>query len=319
MVFPFVLFVAVCLAGLSAYTAYRSRRIDQAFIADGSISHLDGVQVHYHYFEKDRPKTCNSDRTVLLFIHGASGNARDQMLAFKDEFLGEYSLLFVDRPGLGHSQRCSPSYASPRVQARLILKLLAELGVRRCLVVGHSFGASVAAALAIESPSLVKGCAFLAPATHPWPGGVNWYYRVAALPFVGWLFCWTLTLPVGQLLAPYSIRGVFFPSEPPAGYAEHIHLPLLFRPRTFRANAFDIARLKSHLEEQSRQYGSIGQPCLIVTGTEDTVVWPSIHSEGLKRDLPNSSLIRLEGAGHMPHLTHSREIAGHIRQLAEEL
>jgi hypothetical protein len=90
---------------------------------------------------------------------------------------------------------------------------------------------------------------------------------------------------------------------------------LLFLPDAFRSNATDIARLKPHVIAQSKDYGGLEQPTVILTGTEDTVVWPSIHSEGLLRDLPNAELVVLEGAGHMPHHTRTDAIVEALDRL----
>ncbi|GGB32368.1 esterase [Roseibium aquae] len=300
----------ICLAG---YTAFRTREISRRHRADGSFAEIYGTRLHYHMLSA----TKHPDRPFLVFIHGASGNAHDQMLAFKERFAGEFPLLFVDRPGLGFSDRDMAGHASPKAQAELIGGLLRHLQIEAAVVVGHSLGAAIAAALALEEPDRVKRLVFLAPATHPWPGGVHWYYSVAAMPVIGSLFCWTLTLPVGERLVPRSLANVFQPAAPPAGYARTIRLSLLFRPKSFRANAMDIALLKPHLVNQSKRYGEITQPAVIVTGTQDTVVWPSIHSKGLESDLPNARLVVLDGAGHMPHLTHGAEIEAEIRAVCD--
>ncbi|MEP0232107.1 alpha/beta hydrolase [Roseibium sp.] len=240
-------------------------------------------------------------------------------IAFEGQFDEDFDLLFVDRPGLGHSSRRMPDHRDPIEQARSIGALLDALGISSCFVVGHSLGAAVTAALALERADLVRGLAFLAAATHPWPGGVNWYYQVAARPVLGPVFCWTLTLPVGELLAPKSLTQVFAPDHVPPNYANEIGLPLLFRPHSFRANAQDVASLKRCLSRQSERYGEIDQPKLVVTGTHDSVVWPSIHSDGLMRDLGSARLLVLEGAGHMPHHTHSVQIAAEIREMMAAL
>lgn len=313
MIFAFVIFFA--FAGLLAvYTYMRSRKIDADYQADGQFAKIDGVRLHYHFCDTACPEAL-----PLVFIHGASGNAYDQITAFARHFERRHPLLFVDRPGLGFSDRDFGLHASPRMQARLIAGLLDQLKIDRCLVVGHSLGGAVAAALGLEVRGKVKGLVFVAPATHPWPGGVSWYYSVAALPVIGRLFCWTLTVPVAERLVASSLEHVFEPSNVPVDYVKEIRLPLLFRPDSFRANAQDIAHLKSNVREQSKDYGNLDQPTVVVTGTGDTVVWPIIHSEGLVRDLPNARLVVLQDAGHMLHHTHGTEIAVEIDGLIQQV
>ena len=297
---------------LALYTELRRRRINARYQPAGTLGFVDCAHVHYVH---SRPSAASEDAPRLLFIHGASGNLLDLRFAFASHFADTHEMLFVDRPGLGFSERNLPPEASPRDQARRIAALLERLDFGPAVVIGHSFGASVAAALALEAPDRVKGLVFLAPATHPWNGGVAWYYRLAAMPVVGELFCRTLALPAAERLAPASMRHVFAPAAVPEGYDAAIGVDLLFRPGSFRSNAMDLAAFNRHLAEQSRYYGNITQPALAITGDQDTVVWPSIHSKGLERDLPNCRLIELPGAGHMPQHSHTEEIVALIRGL----
>ena len=41
----------------------------------------------------------------------------------------------------------------------------------------------------------------LAPVAYPWPGGVGHYNRLVATPVIGPLLAYTVTLPLGLLLA----------------------------------------------------------------------------------------------------------------------
>lgn len=307
-----LLAILVVLASLAGYSALRFHQIRRSIRPDGEMCTVDGVQLHYHFFSAEN--AC-PDTPTLVFLHGASGNAYDSQLAFLKPLKGRYPLLFLDRPGLGFSGTIPDGKNSPARQAELIDGLLRELGIDRCIAIGHSLGASVTAALGLRAPDQICGLAFLAPATHPWPGGVAWYNHVAAAPVIGWLFCRILTLPVAEYLAPRSIQHVFHPEPQPENYNQATRLPLLFLPDAFRSNATDIARLKPHVIAQSKDYGDLEQPTVILTGTEDTVVWPSIHSEGLLRDLPNAELVVLEGAGHMPHHTRTDAIVEALDQL----
>jgi pimeloyl-ACP methyl ester carboxylesterase len=312
--FPVVLLAI--LASLAVYTGFKVRRINRRHGPDGSFATVEGVRLHYHFFPGPEG---SHRRPVLVFLHGASGNACDTRLAFEEVYRGRYPVLFVDRPGLGHSERGNGAHVPPEGQARLIAGLLERLAIENAVIVGHSLAGSVTAALGLIAPERVRGLAFLAPVTHVWPGGVNWYYTLTALPVIGWLFTWTLTLPVGERLAPAAMRNVFHPDRPPMDYDGAIRLPLLFRPNSFRANAEQICRVKEAVRAQAVHYPALKQPALVVTGTDDTVVWPSIHCEGLLRDLPDVEVLMLDRAGHMPHHTHTGDICGALDRLVERV
>ncbi|WP_434055404.1 MAG: alpha/beta hydrolase [Roseibium sp.] len=316
MVLIAFLFVAALFLGAFLYTLLQVRVIKRRYQPDGSFFEADSNKLHYHFY---RHPGQDETAPVLVFLHGASGNAYDMKLAFLEALKGHHSLLFVDRPGLGFSVSSKSGSDLPDGQASALGRLLEALEIKTAIVVGHSLGSAVTAALGLAAPERVKGLAFLAPVSHEWPGGVNWYYNLAALPVIGALFSWTLTLPVGGLLVPSAMTNVFLPDRAPQDYFAGIRLPLLFRPASFRANSRQIALLKPALIRQSRSYSKLQQPTLVVSGTEDTVVWPSIHCEGLLRDLPNAQLLMLDQAGHMPHHTHTDDIAKALLKLVRRV
>jgi pimeloyl-ACP methyl ester carboxylesterase len=91
-------------------------------------------------------------------------------------------MLFVDRPGHGYSERGGPENASPPARPMRLPALMDKRGIDKAIIVGHSFGGAIAAAFGVRHPEKTAGLLFLAPATHPWPGGIDWYYHVATAP-----------------------------------------------------------------------------------------------------------------------------------------
>ncbi|MET1412761.1 alpha/beta hydrolase [Roseibium sp. HPY-6] len=314
MIFILVFITSLLVAAL--YTYFRVREINRQIRPDGSFAEVGGARLHYHYYPADRR---DPDAPVLVFLHGASGNAYDARLAFLNSLKNKHDLLFVDRPGLGFSTGQSGVHDLPEGQAKVLSLLLEELEIDNAIVVGHSLAGSVTAALALCAPERVRGLVFLAPVSHAWPGGVNWYYNVASWPALGAIFCWTLTLPIGQGQIEKALTNVFLPDGAPENYVRETKVLLLFRPASFRANARQIAYLKQAVIRQSKRYAEIMQPTLIVTGTHDTVVWPSIHCEGLLRDLPNAELLMLDLAGHMPQHTHTDTVVEAIEKLVKRV
>ncbi|MFD1745199.1 alpha/beta fold hydrolase [Rhizobium helianthi] len=236
----------------------------------------------------------------IVFIHGASGNLRDQEAAFLAPLKGRAELLFVDRPGHGYSQRGGPENAYPDGQAAAISKLMEKLGIRKAIIVAHSFGGAIAASFALNHADKVIGTLYLAPATHPWPGGIDWHYRVTSTPVIGWLFSHTLAMPAGLLLMDGATKSVFAPNQRRETYVEEGAPALVLRPSAFQNNAEDVANLLGYVTRVSPRYTDIETPAIIMTGDSDPIVLANIHSVGLKRDIRNSELIWLQGVGHKP-------------------
>ena len=132
------------------------------------------------------------------------------------------------------------------------------------------------------------------------PGGVGRYNKIVATPVIGPLLAYTVTLPLGLLLAEPGARGVFLPQAMPPGFVKNTATPLLLRPREFLANARDLVTLKAAVAEQARRYAEIKSPITIISGDEsDKTVSTRIHSRPLAETAPNARLIVLPGVGHM--------------------
>ena len=141
-------------------------------------------------------------------IHGASGNLEDMRLALGERLSARYRVILVDRPGPWLERATAePDAASPAHQAAMLSEMLDRLGIDRAIIVAHSWAGTVATALALDHPDQVAGLVLLAPVSHPWPGGIAWYYHIAAAPLFGPLFAYTLALPLGELLLRADCRG----------------------------------------------------------------------------------------------------------------
>jgi pimeloyl-ACP methyl ester carboxylesterase len=234
--------------------------------------------------------------------------------------IDRYRVIAIDRPGHGWSDRPGGrADAAPARQAALTHEALAAIGVEHAVVVGHSLGGSVATRLALEHPEMVSGLMLLAPATHPWPGGVAWYYTPATTPVLGTLFAHTLAMPFGLAVFDRAIDAVFAPQAPPATYADAAGARLVLRPREFQANAEDVKDLLGYVREQASRCSAIKAPTVIITGDVDKIVSPQIHSAALAREIEGAKLILLPGVGHVPQCAAPDVVAREIDRLAQRV
>jgi pimeloyl-ACP methyl ester carboxylesterase len=110
----------------------------------------------------------------LVFVHGLSGswpNWLEQLPAFA----AEHRVVTLDLPGFGHSPM-PPQTISIAGYARLLDRLLGELGVDAAAVVGNSMGGFIAAELAIAFPQRVERLVLVSAAgisTHRHRGSVT--------------------------------------------------------------------------------------------------------------------------------------------------
>ena len=287
----------VFAGALFLFTHWRTRRIEAHFPPVGVLRDVGGGVLH---IVEQAP--IGPERGAVLLVHGASGNHADMMAALGPRLAASgFRAIAIDRPGHGWSSRSGRRQSSPALQAALIREALARHGVHQAIVVVHSWAGALGLAMALEAPQFTRALVLLAPATHPWPGGVSWYYPLAAAPGLGWLFRHFLVMPAGLMTMAAAVASVFAPGAPPADYADTTKLPLVLRPAHFLANAEDVVDLKPFVTEWAPRYREIRTPTLIVTGDRDGVVYAHIHSVGCARDIPGAVLTTLPGIGHSPH------------------
>ena len=271
-------------------------RAATAFPPTGRLIETAGTVVHAHV---QGPQDGTAPDVIL--IHGASGNTRDWTFGFADLLDDHARVIAFDRPGLGHSPALHDRGESPAEQAAVLDAAAAELGVRRAVVVGHSYGGAVAMAWALEHPERVAAVVSLAGATMPWRGGLGPWYSIASSPLGGATVVPLVAAFAPRGLAEQSVTQIFAPQPAPEGYLDHIGLPLTLRPDTLRANARQVNGLKPHVTAMAARYPGVTIPVEIVHGDRDTIVPLTTHSAPMARLLPDARLTVLQGIGHMPH------------------
>ncbi|WP_442981148.1 alpha/beta fold hydrolase [Rhizobium sp. SL42] len=307
-----IVFLAALLLVLVAATYVRARMIEATYPNIGTLTDVGGYRLNALHV----PAGANADLPPIVFIHGASGNLRDQAGAFLNALEGRAEMLFVDRPGHGYSERGGPQNDFPDGQARAIARLMELKGIDRAIIVGHSFGGAITASFGVLFPDKTAGLLFLSAATHPWPGGVDWYYHLASTPIIGPIFCHTLALHAGMARLDAATRHVFAPNARSRTYAEDTGPALVLRPATFRSNAIDVANLLGYVTRFAPRYSEIDKPTVVITGDSDEIVLEEIHSRGLARDIAGSELVWIKGLGHKPDYVATDLVIAAIGKLA---
>lgn len=274
---------------------------------------VTGGRLHVVVLE---PPGGGSGKTLLL-LHGASGNLKDMQESIGRPLARRHRVILVDRPGHGFSDRLGGrKMSSPARQADAIVEALDRLGVKRVVVVGHSWSGALATNLALDHPSRVSGLVTLSGATHPYPGGSGWYNDIAATPLVGDLFIAAIVGPVGRARFADGVKSTFKPRDPPPNYIERTDAMLLLRQGEFKANAEDLVDLKPFVRQQAPRYGEIRVPTTIVVADKDGIVSPEIHSKALHDQIRGSKLVVLPGTGHMPHWNATSRVVSEIDAVA---
>jgi pimeloyl-ACP methyl ester carboxylesterase len=303
------LIAVALLVSLWSFTRLSVAAIEQRFPPVGAFVAIEGLRVHV--LDTGGPPNA----PALLLLHGASGNLREPVEALREALGGRFRLIAVDRPGHGHTERGGRDMSDPARQADIVAAVLAKLDLQSVIVLGHSWGAAVATALAVQRQDQVAGLILVAPASHPWPGGVSARSRFFALPRVGRALAELVVVPIGLLLVPAAVRALFAPDAAPERYASRIGALLAVRPATFVANSRDVADLYENVVRLSARYDEIAAPTEVITAHTDPIVSPAIHAFGLARDIPDARLTVTSGGGHMLHWTRTAEVVAAIERV----
>jgi len=251
----------------------------------------------------------------VVLLHGASGNLRDWTASPLWPRLASRRVVALDRPGFGRSD---PTRGHPWRLDHQVAALRAALhaaGVRRAVLVGHSYSGALVLAWALRHPDEVAGLCVLSGATMDFGSDVRLGYRVVALPVLGRAIAAAVPALVSARRLDRALGAVFAPQRVPEGYAERADVRLALRPRTFRINARALAALRGQLAAMEPRYPEIRCPVVAVHGTADRVVPASIHAERLVPLIPGARLSLLDGVGHMPHHAVPEAVAGEILAL----
>jgi pimeloyl-ACP methyl ester carboxylesterase len=287
--------VVAALAVLALVTQAGVLLVQRAHPASGAMIEVAGASLH---IVELGPRDAAGPPIVML--HGASCNLEAMRQPLGEALAKNHRVILIDRPGHGWSTRARLEDSTPEIQGRMIDEALARLGIGKAILVVHSWAGALGARMALDYPQHVAGLVMLAPVAYPWPGGVGRYNKIVAMPVIGPLLAYTITLPLGALLVGSGARGVFFPQAMPDGYVRDSATMLLLRPREFLANAHDLATLKAAVAEQAPRYAEIKAPVTIISGDgSDKTVSTHIHSQPMAATAPNAKLIVLPGVGHM--------------------
>lgn len=278
-------------AGLALAGCAPSERPEAAYPPIGKFVEVKGLPIHY--------AEAGEGPTVIL-IHGANGNLRDFTYSLFGKLAERYHVIAFDRPGHGYSARPAVDGEAPAVQAAILSEAAAKLGVKRAVLVGHSWGGAVAAAWALDRPEQTAAMVSLAGAVYPWGGGGGALYAMANSGIGPLLGAAARTYVSGDRMESL-VADVFAPNPPAPGYARYIGVPLALRPDTFRYNAVEIDHLNDMLKPQAARYGELAMPVEIVHGEEDKTVGYEVHSVPLQRAAQRANLTLIPGVGHMPH------------------
>jgi pimeloyl-ACP methyl ester carboxylesterase len=297
---------SLVLAGGKVVTDRLVARNEAAYPPAGELLRVEGLSMHVVRAGAGRP---------VVYIHGAKGSVNDFTYSLRDSLARHYLAVAVDRPGCGASERPGSDGAEPTTQARLIHGAVRALTREPVVLIGHSLGAAVALAYALDHPQDVAAVVTLNGYVMPLGRPHSPLAHVIGTAMLGPLFLNTLLVPVGYAVGTLLLRAAFAPDAAPPGYAPAA-LANALSPTHMANDSTDLRVIDRALELLAARYERLSMPIVAVTGLEDRVIYPR-QSRRLCEIAPHGELIAIPGAGHLAHFTHPEAVVAAVRRAWE--
>jgi pimeloyl-ACP methyl ester carboxylesterase len=301
-------------AGLLAATAIVNRQLAQKAQRDnppkGQFIEVDGVRLHYVERGTGRP---------LVLFHGNGSMIQDfESSGLIDLAAKNYRVIVFDRPGFGHSSRPRDVVWTPEAQASLFANALDRLNVRKAIVLGHSWGASVAVALAIRRPALVEALVLASGYYFPTVRTDVLALSGPAIPGLGDIVSFTISPLVTRLMWPLLLRKMFGPQSVPEKFAG-FPKEMAVRPSQIRASAAETALMIPAAFSSAKTYNELAMPIIIVAGEDDRIIDIDEQSARLHDEVKQSRMHRIVGTGHMVQQSATDDLMAAIDQASAEM
>ena len=202
-------FAGVVAVGALAVSALVNRHLakkaEHANPPTGKFLEIEGVLLHYVERGEGEP---------LVLLHGNGSMIQDfETSGLIDMAAENYRVIVFDRPGFGHSERPRSTIWTAEAQADLIHKALEQIGVSRAVVLGHSWGASVAVALALKYAPMVKALVLASGYYYPTVRADVVALSGPAIPVLGDMVRYTISPFWAALMWPLLMRKMFGPQR----------------------------------------------------------------------------------------------------------
>ncbi|MEQ1956653.1 alpha/beta hydrolase [Mesorhizobium sp. CN2-181] len=308
------LYIAGAVAGsialaVAAYANHRlARKAERQNPPQGKFVDIDGVRLHYVERGSGDP---------LVFLHGNGSMIQDFGSSGLITMASKtYRVIAFDRPGYGHSGRPRNVIWTAQAQAELIEAALRKIGIAKAIIVGHSWGCSVAVALALAYPDRVTSLVLASGYYFPTVRGDVVTLSGPAIPVIGDVIRYTISPLLARVAWPLLMRKIFGPAPVPEKFEEGFPKEMTFRPSQIRASAAESALMIPGAMAAIDRYTELKMGVTIVAGEQDRLIDTRGQSARLHAELPRSTFYCVPGVGHMVHQTAPEAVMAAIDEAA---
>ncbi|HEX9067592.1 MAG TPA: alpha/beta hydrolase [Ktedonobacterales bacterium] len=273
---------------------------------------LDGVRFFYQPAGRE-------DGYPLILLHGGPGLDHTELHPWLDALGDDYRLIYLDQRGQGRSERVDPaSVTIPRLAADVSL-LSAALGLSHYALFGHSYGAFVTIAHAVEQgtashyiisggsasmtksgPEIQANLAAFEPESLREQVTRSWAMEASVKTAEDCAVVLAMQMPFHFMTTDSDAYRRFTASD----------------PTVYSPEVLAYAAQHEYAMEYEDRLGEVKKPALVMTGEADRTCTPRAARD-LHAGIAGSELLVVPGAGHMTHVEQPAIVLSAIRGFIE--
>ncbi|MFJ8237483.1 alpha/beta fold hydrolase [Ureibacillus sp. NPDC094379] len=231
-----------------------------------------------------------NDKPPIFLIHGFASSTYTfrRIIPLLQK---QYSVIAVDLPGFGKSEKSLSFIYSFQNYAKLMLECIHQFGYSNTHIVAHSMGGQIALNMALIAPEKINKLVLLCSSGYLKPSK-KLLILTSYLPY----FDKFVHYYIKRKDVKYHLRNVFFDHT----LINEELIQEFGKPLNEEAFYKALIRLLRHREGDllPHQLQDIHVPTLLIWGEEDRVV-PVEIGQRLVNDLPDAQLITYEKTGHL--------------------
>ena len=252
-----------------------------------SFISVDGMDVHF------RDEGDENDTIPVVLIHG-TGSSLHTFDQWTHELKDEYRVVRMDLPGYGLTGPFPSRDYSVHAYVQFIEHFLEAMGISKCVIGGNSLGGHISWRFTVKNPQMVNKLILIDATGYPFKAKSEpLAFSVAKVPVIKNLF----TFITPRFIARSSVENIYADKSKVTAELASRYFELTLRPGN--RQAFVDRFTAKYDEEAYKQISEISHPTLILWGDKDLLV-PVENAARFHQDLPNDTLVILEGTGHVP-------------------
>jgi pimeloyl-ACP methyl ester carboxylesterase len=251
----------------------------------------------------------------ILFIHGTPGSIEDWTIMI-DKLAKDFRVTAFDRLGHGFSSSNEYTYHL-KDNAELAEQLIKELKLESPMIIGHSYGGSVAAYMAVHSE--MKNREYLIIDSPFYEVEPNITNRLVSAPILGKGIAFISAFTIGKYEMKKGVLSMFKSPENEKNIDFYIEerQNIWSQPKVIYSNAKEIVNLPEDLKAISGKYKNIDVEMTFITAENAKSTFRK-DAENLHSEVENSKLILISNTGHYIQLEQSGKVLKIINDKMED-